>query len=925
MAPGQKRKRGPGERSFSGDHGDGRRAAPYNPQNQSIVQRNQQHYDHPRGRGRGGRGGYGGRGGAANNTSVPTSPATVTPSPTTEVATSTMPPPSRTEPPKKPPPSPSVVKKPTAPAALPPYVPDPKLITYHFEHLTDEVVSTWKTGGRQSIIDAAVKLQEDAEDTDPISPVFQELIKSAIWRRLTPVEAGDAIKEIIAVAPKSKELDLPECFLDILCVINPDLSYPVRKANQPAPADSELDARHFVFRQLLPATAISPQLMREILDPAILQGANMVRPHFTSKAIRYNTDLNYRAPSFNLLREDSEGFSKLMTEYFTAASKSNLGLLKEQTDDMWEKIKALVGAFDMDISRVVDVTLTVFGSVLIRHSRFFVKLLRASSWWPMKSLVDGFDFEDGLSGLPKWAEPSSAVGYYTDEEKEELARLRTSRDVAFWDRVREDGISAYFALGGRRVKRQDSLKNGDGDEATTSLSDPDNSDLAWIEATGTVRPNGSRLAAQVLGFNFQFYYGQAREKNDTIPDNLVALAALLIKIGFISFLDFYPYVYPADENMDAVREKLQKEKELRDKGRRPNAGENALMRAGALPDDAPSTAPPPRIREPDTRGTATKADSSAAEKSVNDGKPATEEAEALPEPGDQKIALLKHLLALGALPESVFILSKFPWLVDLVPELPSYISRIVDYSVSKIAQASYQIPDPRSVVGAKPVIAEQLTKELKVVDEASRKQLRWQGLDAKWHMNGADYKFYWEDWADQIPQCQTVDDFFSFCGTFANILGFKIGHDPELYVKFIRIGKYSLATDRSDANVARWKDLCKRLLLPASTLLDESPGMFTRPMKTLHSANRNNRNCIRTVQPSQGLSYRRQVQHVRRTVHRPNLEDGRHQDRLRPGERNDKRRAQENQQRQHEATGPRARQMHVDSTWHRVCGDSESD
>ena len=86
----------------------------------------------------------------------------------------------------------------------------------------------------------------------------------------------------------------------------------------------------------------------------------------------------------------------------------------------------------------------------------------------------------------------------------------------------------------------------------------------WMSQTGTLPPSGNDTAAQLLGFKLQFYASDARDASDFLPDNLIHLAALLIKVGFISILDLYPHLYPAEQDMSAHKGRLlqaKKEKE----------------------------------------------------------------------------------------------------------------------------------------------------------------------------------------------------------------------------------------------------------------------------------------------------------------------------------------------------------------------------
>jgi THO complex subunit 2 len=116
--------------------------------------------------------------------------------------------------------------------------------------------------------------------------------------------------------------------------------------------------------------------------------------------------------------------------------------------------------------------------------------------------------------------------------QDEMFDFKEQRDKAFWERVGEVGMSAFFEIGARRVTHV-RLKGSVLKESNEDSVEVDQ-DRKWIEATRTLPPKGNRVAAQLLGFKLRFYASPARELNDILPVNLISLAALLIKIGFIS-------------------------------------------------------------------------------------------------------------------------------------------------------------------------------------------------------------------------------------------------------------------------------------------------------------------------------------------------------------------------------------------------------
>ena len=690
---------------------------------------------------------------------------------------------------------------------------------YSYEYVTSGRTAMWHEEGRDALVQIGARACQDG-DSLVLSSLFQELARSAIDGRIEPADAGFVIRDILGedVEPDADEdmgiqeisLDKKSVFLDCLSIL------------------TEVEAASSSLRTLVLSTGISPMLMRRELESSLLENLGMIRNTFVRVGIRQQTNLLYRQSNYNLLREETEGYSKLITELFTTSSGESL--TSDVVEETFERVKGMIGAFDLDVGRVLDVTLDVFAAVLVKQYRFFVKYLRASSWWPQDQSARIDPWNQAWSTLPKWALPGSSGRPPNDEERETIAKLRDERDAAFWHRVQEIGIDAFFEIGGRRAEKA-ALESGLAGGKEQVISDLDE-DRQWIEATGTLPPTGNKVAAQILGFKLRFYSSPARDPTDVLPVNLIYLAALLIKIGFISLRDLYPHLWPADEAMEAVREEKMKEKAEQERLNRPGARTiNALMTAGALADDtipsvsvAKETAS--RLREAETsRSTPARSDP-ATEKAAATS---TEEKDDLPEPSDQKVQLLKSLLCIGAIPESLYMLGRFPWLPDAFPELPEYIHRVLNHCISKVYEPlrpikgridlseQHKIPDPDQAGVPR--------GGLRIVDAPMRKTLRWAQLDRDDTNDGIDYKFYWDDWADNIPVCQSVDDVFLLCSSLLNLSGVKIGQDSGLLLKLARIGSHSLVNDTSEKNLARWIDLSKRLLVPALSLTKCNPGV----------------------------------------------------------------------------------------------------
>lgn len=100
--------------------------------------------------------------------------------------------------------------------------------------------------------------------------------------------------------------------------------------------------------------------------------------------------LSYKQTRYNLLREQSEGYSKLVTELYqsvglahdpsTGQPVETRARLVQRAQDTWARMVALVGFFDLDPNRAVDIFLDCFEAHLATHWAFFLELLRCSPW-----------------------------------------------------------------------------------------------------------------------------------------------------------------------------------------------------------------------------------------------------------------------------------------------------------------------------------------------------------------------------------------------------------------------------------------------------------------------------------------------------------------------------------------------------------------
>ncbi|CDO68724.1 hypothetical protein BN946_scf184652.g51 [Trametes cinnabarina] len=318
-----------------------------------------------------------------------------------------------------------------------------------------------------------------------------------------------------------------------------------------ANAESDKATLESIVRRLLAIGVLDPDICRERLDLALVASVGLVadKVAFERKEIRTRTSLFYKQNKFNLLREESEGYSKLTTEL-----TSNLGLphnpstgyptepireIEARARPTWERILGLIGYFDLDPNRVLDIILDVFSVHLATHHSFFIALLSFSPWG---SRAQSDVKQEGMAVEP--------------------------------DPARYRGKTLMEVL---RIAEADSAAR---------LDDVDTSN--------------ARVLAQVLGFKFRYY--QSPEVMESTPRHLYLMTALLIREGFLRLEDLYPHVGPSDEEMPDLHKAYLDNVEARIAG----AKVSQLAMAAPLESGGASTTKPKATPAPEAKTEAKK-------------------------------------------------------------------------------------------------------------------------------------------------------------------------------------------------------------------------------------------------------------------------------------------------------------------------------
>ena len=125
--------------------------------------------------------------------------------------------------------------------------------------------------------------------------------------------------------------------------------------SDPAAAKQNLAA---IVKEAVAAEWVSVDVLKARCEPELLEAADVVvsAGEFNKRVVKVKTQLMFTQTKFNLLREESEGYSKIITEL--CAGKS--AITPESAGAIFERIQALIGYFDLDPNRCFDLVLEAY-------------------------------------------------------------------------------------------------------------------------------------------------------------------------------------------------------------------------------------------------------------------------------------------------------------------------------------------------------------------------------------------------------------------------------------------------------------------------------------------------------------------------------------------------------------------------------------
>ena len=178
-----------------------------------------------------------------------------------------------------------------------------------------------------------------------------ELISITISKEISYDKCIDILNKIISIQNQSNFIK--KYIIEILWLTGFDLDNEKNKSKDSKVFTQILN--YFLSKNLCDKNRILESFEENTLTQSEIIPDQAI---FKNKITKINTKMNYEQQKYNLLREESEGFSKLINLVFELGSIKNLN--ENSIQIIIDRIICLMGFFDLEPTRVLDITLEAF-------------------------------------------------------------------------------------------------------------------------------------------------------------------------------------------------------------------------------------------------------------------------------------------------------------------------------------------------------------------------------------------------------------------------------------------------------------------------------------------------------------------------------------------------------------------------------------
>ncbi|XP_022828903.1 THO complex subunit 2 isoform X1 [Spodoptera litura] len=233
-----------------------------------------------------------------------------------------------------------------------------------YAKFVSDYCKTWEKSGKEQFVKHVTQFIKD-EDKSPLFTKSGKLsgLSQTMYDLLLCGLRGNLKKEAVLSVLRDITVlhaDIPSVILDVVSVLDAETCSDVQS--------EERTNFCYIVREL--ESFLSDKLLKERLEIDTLQDAGTLKNKlFYTKFIKIKTKLYYKQRKFNLFREESEGYSKLIVEL------NHEGVDKADWKSLLEIIQSLIGCFNLDPNRALDIILESFES-RTHSDQLFIPLIK---------------------------------------------------------------------------------------------------------------------------------------------------------------------------------------------------------------------------------------------------------------------------------------------------------------------------------------------------------------------------------------------------------------------------------------------------------------------------------------------------------------------------------------------------------------------
>lgn len=275
------------------------------------------------------------------------------------------------------------------------------------------------------------------------------------------------------------------------------------------------------------------------------------------------------------------------------------------------------------------------------------------------------------------------------------------------------------------------------------------------------------------------------------PETFISFVTILVKIGFISFGSIYNQVPPGDEAMSLLKEKY--EKDLENEVFKASA--NALALAAPLKDDE------------------AEGENSVGENSSEASKHTEEQTVEYLAKHNIKLQFLRCLLSNGLYWPSIYVLSEYPFLAHVDKEVGELMNRLLAVLIKPMYEEISTVTSSEVEILTKRHLVSAVNQGKLSVEEPSPNVQYCFKPTIKSHFI-KQYVYYYDQWVDNLPLCQSRDQLLEVSGQLVKFLGPLLTQDHGNFIQLCEIIAHNLRKDTSQENKEIWFNYFRNYIFP---------------------------------------------------------------------------------------------------------------